>query len=479
MTRTWLIRFSSDLTTKFRGTRRRFQQRLARNLEEALKTHDVSYTLNLAWSRLFLEADDDRVPDILQRIFGVHSYSHAHTYPLTTLQDVVSQGQALFEERVRDKTYAVRARRAGGAPFSAMDVQIELGAALNAQATVDLSHPQLTVYVEVRDGQVYFFSEHCPGPGGLPLGVEGKALALMSGGFDSAVAAWMMLKRGLALDYVFFRLGGEEHLRDVHQVIRVLSERWSYGTRPRLYVVPFEAVVRQIQDGVKMRYWQLVLKRQMYRVAQAVAQRRRTNTLITGEALGQVSSQTLSNLEALNVTGHTLLLRPLIGFDKQDIISKAYAIGTGELSAHVPEHCAIVPQRPATSSTREQLDEQERGLDIELDTLMRSVRRVDLRDDDPLSASHYKAVSTLPPDPNAVLLDLRTEAEFRREHDPRALHFEFVYALDFFHTLDKGKTYYVYCNVGLKSANLVERMKQSGYRAAVYQPSKEERPDTV
>lgn len=474
----WLVRFSSDLTTKLHNTRRRFQGRLARNLKDALDTNSVKYQLQPGWSRLFLESEDPRVPELLQKVFAVHSFSEVKAYPVTTLEDLASQGKTLYEQAVYGKTYAVRARRTGEVPFSSMDIQVKLGAALNGNATVNLSHPQVTVYVEVRDGQVYFFSDQQPGPGGLPLGVEGKAMALMSGGFDSAVAAWMMLKRGVALDYVFFRLGGEPHERDVQQVLQVLSQNWSYGTRPRLYVVPFEEVITQIQDKVQTRYWQLILKRQMYRVAQAVARRCRIYTLITGEALGQVSSQTLTNLEALNVTGTMPVLRPLIGFNKQDIIQKAYQIGTGAISARVPEYCAIVAQRPATAAKFEHLDFEEAKLNVDIGTMIRTAKRVNLRQET-LVAPQYETANELPDGQDVVLLDIRTESEFRRVHDPQAMHFEFAYALDLFPQLDKAKTYYVYCNVGLKSANLVERMKLGGYKATVYQPASEEFSDVA
>jgi len=469
---TWLIRLSGDLTTKLHHTRRRFQRRLVHNLKEALESRGIRYTLHPSWSRLLLHSDDARAAEAIEQVFGIHSYSQVQRYAVTTLADLVVQGQALYAHAVQGKTYAVRARRAGFSPFSSMEIQVALGAALNAEAKVDLTNPQVTVHVEVRDGQVYFFSDQRPGPGGLPLGVEGKALLLVSGGFDSAVAAWMMLRRGLALDYVFFRLGGEAHERDVYQVVSVLAERWSHGTHPKLYVIPFEGVVAQIQDKVQTRYWQLVLKRQMYRAAQALGLHRRIHTLVTGESLGQVSSQTLANLEALCVTGSTLLLRPLIGFHKQEIIERAYQIGTGELSAKVPEYCAIVPEQPATSARFDVLDAEEAKLQVDVHALAVSAKRVDLRQAAPV-AHVAQSVAQFPSDGDAVLLDIRTESEFRRVHDPRAVHLDFAYALDYYDRLDKSKTYYVYCGVGLKSANLVERMRLAGYQAVVYQPSME------
>jgi thiamine biosynthesis protein ThiI len=276
----------------------------------------------------------------------------------------------------------------------------------------------------------------------------------------------------VALDYVFFRLGGEAHERDVQNVTKVLSDHWSYGTRPRMYVIPFEDIVTQIQDKTPMRYWQVILKRQMYRAAMAMAARNKMGSLITGEALGQVSSQTLPNLEALNITGQMPILRPLIGFDKNEIIHKAYEIGTGAISATVPEYCALLANRPVTGARYNELDDVEAPLEVDHDRLADQAKVIQLRSDE-WNAPQRDTVSELPDDDSAILLDIRPESEFRNEHDPRATNFEFAYALDLFNQLDKRKTYYIYCNVGLKSANLAERMKQAGYIAHVYQPENE------
>src|SRR5262249_26563879 len=150
---------------------------------------------------------------------------------------------------------------------------------------------------------------------GLPIGSEGRAVALVSGGFDSAVAAWLMLRRGVALDYVFCRLGGPTHQYGALRVLQGLGERWSYRDTARVHVVPFEPVVDQIRAATRPALWQLVLKRLMYRTACAVARERHGQAIITGEALGQVSSQTLRNLRALDGRLPLPILRPLVGID--------------------------------------------------------------------------------------------------------------------------------------------------------------------
>ncbi|MEJ2185682.1 MAG: THUMP domain-containing protein, partial [Gemmatimonadota bacterium] len=224
-------------------------------------------------------------------------------------------------------------------------------ALLPHSAGVDLDHPDLVVRVEVRDDRAYLFGDRIDGAGGLPLGVEGRALGLISGGYDSAVAAWLLLKRGVNLDYVFCNLGGDAYERAVVQVAKVLADDWSYGSRPRLHVVDFGAPVDELRAKVKQSYWQVVLKRLMYRAASWIGEELGSGAIVTGEAMGQVSSQTLTNLRAIEPASSLPVFRPLLGFDKNEIIERAQHVGTAGLSEQVKEYCAIAPGRPVGSWT--------------------------------------------------------------------------------------------------------------------------------
>ena len=150
-----------------------------------------------------------------------------------------------------------------------------------------------------------------------------SAVALLSGGFDSAVSSWLMLKRGVEIEYVFCNLAGESYERSVVQVAKVLADDWSYGTRPRLHAIDFGPVLDELRTHSQPKYWQLVLKRLMYRAAEAVAREVRSAAIVTGEALGQVSSQTLANLAAIDPATGLVVFRPLLGFDKSEIIAIA------------------------------------------------------------------------------------------------------------------------------------------------------------
>jgi len=465
----FLVRLSGDVGTKARRTQAQFVRRLRRNLRDALESEGAAARVRSTRERIFVEAADPAAGALIARVFGVQSVSAAQPCAATTLGELVAAGEALFRESVRGRRFAVRARRVGDRSRIALasrDVEHALGAALlPSAARVDLSHPEVTAHVELTSDGAYFFAERLAGPGGLPLGVEGCAVALVSGGFDSAVAAWHLLKRGVALHYVFCNLGGRSHQLGALRVMKVIADRWSYGTRPRLHAVDFDEVSRELRERTGPRYWQVLLKRQMLRAAEAVAREIGAEALVTGEALGQVSSQTLTNLATISAATRLPILRPLVGFNKDEIIACAGRIGTRELSAAVDEYCAMVPHRPATGATREAVEAEEEALDPE--RLARAVagRAVfDLRalDVEKISIPDLE-VDAVPE--GASVIDVRSRAAYETWHWPGALFLEFGQALAAWPKFDPTRSYVLYCEFGLKSAHLAELMRGGGFEA--------------
>lgn len=464
-----LLRFSSDLCTKSRGTRRHFQRRLTGNLRDAMRTTGEPFTIDPGWSRTTVTTDHPRAPRILARVPGIHSLSVVDRHPWRDLDDLVDLGGKLFVGEVTDRKFAVRARRSGSRrseiEFSSGDVENRLGARLlEASAGVDLDDPEITVRVDVSPEYADFYTRTIPGPGGLPLGVEGRGLALVSGGFDSAVAAWLMLRRGVRLDYLFFNLGGKAHRLGVLKVMQVIAEKWSYGTRPRLMEVDFQPVVAAIQDAVTPRYWQVVLKRLMLEAASTVADDFGRPVLVTGEAVGQVSSQTIQNLRAIEEGVDRPVLRPLTTYNKDEIIGLSRQIGTFELSAKVGEYCDILPDRPATRSAVEKVREETANVDrAVLEQALESPTIYRLRDLDDADLSTGLEVEEAPDE--AMMIDLRARAEFDRWHPDGAVHLEFDDALQAYPSFDRAQTYITYCDLSLKSAHLAELMQGHGLDA--------------
>jgi len=464
----YLVRLSPDITTKSDRTRRRFMRMLVDNLRDAFRTAGIEARVEPGWVRLFIESASPETAAVASRVFGVHSLSRVEPCDVASLDALVERAAPWFLPSMQGKTFAVRARTGGKAPFTGRELEVALGERLRPHGTVRLVQPDITCHVEIRDGTAYLFSDSVPAWRGLPVGCEGRALTLLSGGFDSAVAAWMMLRRGVAMDYVFCRLGGATHTQGTLRVLQILAARWGYGSRSQVHVLPFEGVVESIRASCHPAFWQLVLKRAMYQVAQRAAYRHRAQALVTGEALGQVSSQTLKNLRALDGRLRLPVLRPLVGMDKEEIIARARQIGTYEISATVQEYCDIVPKKPAVAAKPAEVEEEEAKLHIDWDALLEEGTVLEARQ---LSEKDWsiEALEVTEVPEGAVVLDLRGQHGFAAWHYPGAQRLDLTQALKLLDSLDKGKRYVLVCEFGLKSAFLAERMRHAGYDASNFQ----------
>lgn len=460
-----LARFSGELAIKSRRTRSRFQRRLARNLRDAFRSEGLEARVEEHWSRLHIEAADEAFLDPVRRTFGISSCSLLAGECAADFDEIVSTGTRLFADRVKGRTYAVRARRSGTHAFRSSDIHEQLGAALNPGATVDLGDPDVTVHIEVRDDRAYFYEDRVHGAGGLPLGVQGRAVALLSGGFDSAVAAWMGLRRGIRLDYVFCNLGGAAYKRMVIEVAKVLADHWSYGTHPRLHVLEFAPVVDAMRERAKPAYLQVVLKRLMYRAADEIGRKLGAEAIVTGESVGQVSSQTLRNLRAIDDAAELPVLRPLVGFHKEEILERARHIGTHGISERVREYCSVAPDRPVTASSPEDARAQEEAVGhAELERSVTGRETLDLRALGPteaVAANLY--VSTIPDE--ARVIDTRPPEAYEAWHWPGSENRRLDVLERDHGDLDRGLTYVLVCAEGIQTAYLAERLQLEGFEA--------------
>jgi thiamine biosynthesis protein ThiI len=466
MTR-FLVRLAPEITTKSRQTRRRFQAQLVGNIQDALTDLGGAVAVDDRWTRIVVDAASADAPQRVARLFGVSSVSVVDATVPADLEVIVQTGLTLYREDVRRAgTFAVSARRHGAHGFSSRDVSVELGAALNPYGEVNLGDPGVTVSVDVRDKEAYLFQERVEGLGGLPLGAQGAAVCLLSGGFDSAAAAWLLLKRGITLEYVFCNLAGAAYERSVASVARVLAEEWSFGYRPRLHVIDFSAVVQDLRARVTPRYWQVVLKRLMYRAADAVAAEVGGEAIVTGEALGQVSSQTLANLRAIDDVASLPVLRPLLGYEKIEIIRLAERVGTSALSARVHEHCDMVTERPVTGARVSAVRNEESRVDLAFLRAAVQARKVlDLR---ALTDADFVEpyVYTDHVHEGAVVIDCRPRHQYQTWHYEGALPHTTDAVLESVRTLEKETPYVLYCEVGIRTAPVAEVLQRLGY--AVY-----------
>ena len=230
-----------------------------------------------------------------------------------------------------------------------------------------MHNPDLRFWINLTHNGTYIYTDKCRGVGGLPVGVSGKVLVMLSGGIDSPVAAWQMTKRGTKAVFIHFYsypYTDKASLEKVVELTRILSES---NYRSELYLVPFAELQQAIVTETPAPYRVLLYRRMMTRIAQRVASVVDAEALVTGESLAQVASQTLPNLRSIEVVAEIPVLRPLIGFDKVEIIAKAEEIGTFEVSTLPHEDCCslFVPKHPATHATQVELDKAEVGIDIQ------------------------------------------------------------------------------------------------------------------
>jgi tRNA uracil 4-sulfurtransferase len=462
MQRLLMLKIAGEIGTKSSRTRRRFLRVLGRNVRAALDRAGVRATVDPRWSRLLVRAHDpEAARDILGRVFGLHSVAEAVAVPFSTLDELVAAAADLHRDRVAGRTFAVRARRSGEHPFRSVDVATALGTALlPGSAGVNLTEPQVEVPVEVVDDTAYVVMEAGRGAGGLPIGVGGRVVSLFSGGFDSPVATWMAMRRGMAVDLVVCDLGGCGQVDAALEVARELATRWAPGVEPRAHVVDLSPVVMALRARVDPRIRQVVLKRSMYRAGTLMARRVGAEALVTGEALGQVSTQTLRNLAVAEDAATVPVLRPLVGMDKEEIMARSRAIGTHDASLQVQEHCNIATGRVETAARLREVVTAEGGLDESF--VRASVDRaesVDLLTWSPGPPPAH-VVTSVPDD--AVVVDVREPEE---GPDAGELRLPFTRFEAWMSTLDPGRTYLFVCAQGNRSELVAHQLRRRGVDA--------------
>ena len=360
MRKQWLIRYS-EIFLKSDPVRRRWENVLIGNILEVMPGIHVRNERGRIW------LDGDVKPDLLANIFGIVSFSEVEHIRFDEIESFLPE----FCRRhgiQEAKSFALRIRRVGKHNFSSNDKAIEYGNLVRQEfphLKVNLATPEKEIFIEIRANEAYLYDSVTKAVGGLPLGVEGTLVALVSGGIDSPVAAWMMMKRGCRIIPVFVALEtflDESVLARAERVVSVLEQ---YQPGIRLVVIRDRYLAAAKDELIKKhleKYTCLFCKRRMYRIATAYAGKVGAKGLVTGESIGQVASQTLDNLVVLTDAAEIPIYRPLIGFDKEETMKIAREIGTFPQSTSKATGCKAVPGGPSTAAKLEKILEIEDGL---------------------------------------------------------------------------------------------------------------------
>ncbi|MCX6710299.1 MAG: tRNA 4-thiouridine(8) synthase ThiI [Candidatus Woesearchaeota archaeon] len=369
-----------------------FEKALARNIKLCLKKHNLHYERLSRYTGRIIVFSDEEVREkcaCLKQVFGIASFSAAEEIPASGESDV----QRMKEEALKlfqkngispDKTFRIIAKRMDKKfPVDSQKLNEELGGFVQEKtnAKVKLMQPELYVGIEILNKTAYLFTEKTPGPGGLPTGTEGKVLCLLSGGIDSPVAAWLMMRRGCKAVLLYIDnspFADSSRLERAKKTAEKLSEYY-YGDKLKLYVVTAGNALSEFKK-INNRFTCIFCKRTMFRIASEIAKKESASAIVDGSSLAQVASQTVSNMSSINNASELMVLRPLIGLDKNDIIKMAEQIGTYQISIEKTTGCSAVPLHPATKSDEKEIEFLESKISVkkELEKSMATEKIIEL-----------------------------------------------------------------------------------------------------
>ena len=356
-----IIRFGGELWIKKTWTRRLYERRLVRNIKNALKRYEVPYSqIARRHGRLFMRTNAAvEAARRLARIFGVSSVSSS-LETSSKLEDIVDRTVFLAGHVLKaGNSFAVRCRRVGDQSYSSAEVCRVVGQRILDEfgeklgSKVSLDKPDVKLGVEIRNDEAFVYSDVIDGAGGMPLGTQPRMMSLLSGGIDSAVACWLVMKRGCPVVPVYFDntpFTNETTTERALNVAEALFD-WAVGFPRKVYVVQHGENLKKIIEISSRKLTCLLCKRMMYRIAERLADMIGVEGIVTGEAIGEQASQTITNLRVLsNAVQKYPVHRPLLGFDKAETETIARKIGTYEISSRKAGGCTAVPSKPATKA---------------------------------------------------------------------------------------------------------------------------------
>lgn len=481
-----IVKVFPEITIKSPPVRKNFIRQLAKNIRAVTRDLDPQLQVTGVWDNLEVKTEVTEAKllhELVERLScvpGIVHFLQIDEYPLGDFDDIVEKCKLHYGDLLPGKIFSVRCKRGGRHSFSSIDVERHVGSQLRQQcgaAGIDLKKPEIEVRIEIRDQRLFVIHHQHSGLGGYPLGSLEQTLVLMSGGFDSTVAAYQVMRRGLMTHFCFFNLGGRAHELGVMEVAHYLWQKYGRSHRVLFISVPFEEVLAEILGKVDNSYMGVTLKRMMLRVASRLAERLQIDALVTGEAISQVSSQTLPNLSVIDSVTDKLVLRPLIASHKQDIIDTAEAIGTADFARHMPEYCGVISVNPTTKAKPHRVVHEEEQFDMAV--LERALERARLLPID-------RVIEELGQDiqveelaealPSHVVIDIRHPDLV--EDEPLQLPGVDVQAMPFyalnnrFKELDASRQYLLYCDKGVMSRLHAHHLLSEGHaNVRVYRPA--------
>ena len=459
-TQKFIIKYFTEIMIKGTTAKRQMIAQVYNNLNSILSKVSSDITIKKFFDKVEVVCPIEVVAIVRQRLLdtpGIQQILEAIQFDnMYTLDEIKVKVNEICASEIQGKTFVIRAKRTGTQDFKSTQIEQTVGGymlAMNSNTKgVSLKNPEVTINIELEHHQLKIITYKHMGMGGFPIGTQGSVISLMSGGFDSTVASYLTMKRGIKTHFIFFNLGGVAHEIGVKQVAYYLWNKFGSSHRVSFISIPFDDVVTEIFKSVSEPYMGVMLKRLMLKASEKVADSMGIDALITGESVAQVSSQTLRNLALIDQVTNKLVLRPLSMMSKPDIIDIAYKIGTRRFAEAMPEYCGVISKNPVTHGSYERMEKEAKYFDYSIldEAVKKSVFvNVDEIDQDVNEIGQMEIVNDLSSGEYTVI-DIRQSADCIKT-SVETIKIPFYNLKNEFKKLPQDKTYLFYCDKGILS----------------------------
>lgn len=481
-TQKFILKFFPEIMIKGSKAKKEMINQLYNNLVTILSRISKEVKISKFYDKLEVVCAVEFVPEVRQKLLdtpGIEQVLEAIQIDnMNTLDEIKVRVNDCLSSEIIGKTFRVNAKRNGSHEFRSPDIERTVGGYMLAQNKeltkgVDLRNAEVEINLELINNQLNLITSKYMGLGGFPIGCQGSILSLMSGGFDSTVASYLTMKRGIKTHFIFFNLGGLAHEIGVKQVAYYLWNKYGTSHRVQFISVPFDDVVTEIFRSTAESYMGVTLKRLMLMASEKIADEMGIDALVTGEAVAQVSSQTLRNLALIDQVTNKLVLRPLATMSKGDIIDTATKIGTRNFAETMPEYCGVISKAPVTHGSFERMEKEAKKFNYEvLDEAVKNAKsiNVDEVDLDVNEIGQMEVISDLSTG-NYTVVDIRQSADCIST-SVETLKIPFYKLKTEFPKLPQDKQYLFYCDKGILSQLHAQYLKdaQGCTNIKVYRP---------
>ena len=458
-TQKFIVKFFPEIMIKGSSAKRQMVGQLYGNIQRLLAKISEEITTKKFFDKIEIVCPIDFVVETRIRLLdtpGVELVLEALQFDkINTLEEIKVIVNEQMHKKIEGKTFVVRAKRSGTHEFKSINIEQTVGGymlAHNKTNGVDLHNPEVTIKIELVNNQLNIITQRYKGLGGFPLGSQGEILSLMSGGFDSTVASYLTMKRGVKTHFIFFNLGGVAHEIGVKQVALYLWNKFGASHRITFTSVPFDDVVIEIFKSTHESYMGVTLKRLMLKASEKIANEMKIDALLTGESIAQVSSQTLRNLALIDQATQKLVIRPLSTMNKPEIMDIANQIGTKHFAEAMPEYCGVISKNPVTHGSYERMEKEAKKFDYSvLDKAVENSIKINVDEiaNDVEDIGQMETVSDVSSG-EYTIIDIR-QGDACIEAACETIKIPFYNLKKEFKKLPKDKEYLFYCDKGILS----------------------------